>query len=99
MTMTLRQPYGVVALIIPWNVPCHFLAIKSAPALITGNTVVLKSSEKAPLAVARIAELIVEAGFPLGVFNLAMASPLVRSSPGIWMSARWASPVQAAPAR
>lgn len=70
VTMTLRQPYGVVALIIPWNVPVHFLATKSAPALITGNTVVLKSSEKAPLAVARIAELVVEAGFPPGVFNI-----------------------------
>ena len=70
VTMTLRQPYGVVAVIIPWNVPCHFLATKSAPALITGNTVVLKSSEKAPLAVARIAELAVEAGFPPGVFNI-----------------------------
>jgi aldehyde dehydrogenase (NAD+) len=70
LTMTLRQPYGVVALIIPWNVPCLFLSTKSAPALITGNTVVLKSSEKAPLAVARIAELVVEAGFPPGVFNI-----------------------------
>jgi aldehyde dehydrogenase (NAD+) len=70
VTMTLRQPFSVVALIIPWNAPCHFLASKSAPALITGNTVVLKSSEKAPLAVARIAELVVEAGFPPGVFNI-----------------------------
>jgi aldehyde dehydrogenase (NAD+) len=70
MTMTLRQPYGVVACIIPWNVPVYFMAAKSAPALITGNTVVLKSSEKAPLAVARIAELVVEAGFPPGVFNI-----------------------------
>lgn len=70
LTMTLRQPYGVVAAIIPWNAPCHFLGTKSAPALITGNTVVLKSSEKAPLAVARIAELVVEAGFPPGVFNI-----------------------------
>ncbi|GAB1315356.1 Aldehyde dehydrogenase domain-containing protein [Madurella fahalii] len=70
MTMTLRQPYGVVAVIIPWNAPVHFLASKTAPALITGNTVVLKSSEKAPLAVARIAELVVEAGFPPGVFNI-----------------------------
>ncbi|KAK4463596.1 putative aldehyde dehydrogenase [Cladorrhinum samala] len=70
VTFTLRQPYGVVALIIPWNVPVHFLATKSAPALITGNTVVLKSSEKAPLAVARIAELVQEAGFPPGVFNI-----------------------------
>ncbi|AEO63781.1 uncharacterized protein THITE_2109382 [Thermothielavioides terrestris NRRL 8126] len=70
VTMTLRQPYSVVAVIIPWNVPCHFLATKSAPALIAGNTVVLKSSEKAPLAVARIAELVKEAGFPPGVFNI-----------------------------
>ncbi|KAL2173317.1 aldehyde dehydrogenase domain-containing protein [Thermothelomyces heterothallicus CBS 202.75] len=70
VTMTLRQPYGVVALIIPWNAPVHFLGSKAAPALITGNTVVLKSSEKAPLAVARIAELVVEAGFPPGVFNI-----------------------------
>ncbi|KAK4187691.1 putative aldehyde dehydrogenase [Podospora australis] len=70
VTFTLRQPYGVVALIIPWNVPVHFLGGKAAPALITGNTVVLKSSEKAPLAVARIAELVKEAGFPPGVFNI-----------------------------
>jgi len=70
VTMTLRQPYGVVALIIPWNAPVHFFGSKAAPALITGNTVVLKSSEKAPLAVARIAELVVEAGFPKGVFNI-----------------------------
>ncbi|KAK4175474.1 putative aldehyde dehydrogenase [Triangularia setosa] len=70
VTMTLRQPFGVVALIIPWNVPVHFFASKSAPALITGNTIVLKTSEKAPLAVALIAELIKEAGFPPGVFNV-----------------------------
>ncbi|KAK1759957.1 aldehyde dehydrogenase [Echria macrotheca] len=70
VTMTLRQPYGVVALIIPWNAPVHFFASKAAPALITGNTVVVKSSEKAPLAIARIAELVVEAGFPPGVFNI-----------------------------
>ncbi|EAQ85518.1 hypothetical protein CHGG_09532 [Chaetomium globosum CBS 148.51] len=70
VTMTLRQPYGVVALIIPWNAPIHFLASKAAPALITGNTVVLKSSEKAPLSSARIAELVIEAGFPPGVFNI-----------------------------
>jgi aldehyde dehydrogenase (NAD+) len=54
MNFTLRQPYGVVAAIIPWNVPVLFLANKAAPALITGNTVVLKSSEKAPLTVSLI---------------------------------------------
>lgn len=51
INMTLRQPYGVVAAIIPWNVPLLFLASKLAPALTVGNTVVLKSSEKAPLTV------------------------------------------------
>ncbi|KAK3693132.1 aldehyde dehydrogenase domain-containing protein, partial [Podospora appendiculata] len=70
LTLTLRQPFGVAAVIIPWNNAVHFLVSKAAPALITGNTVVLKSSEKAPLAVALIAELVVQAGFPRGVFNI-----------------------------
>jgi aldehyde dehydrogenase (NAD+) len=51
VNMTLRQPYGVVAAIIPWNVPILFLSNKSAPALMAGNAVVIKSSEKAPLTV------------------------------------------------
>jgi aldehyde dehydrogenase (NAD+) len=51
VNVTLRQPYGVVAAIIPWNVPILFLASKAAPALMAGNTVVVKSSEKAPLTV------------------------------------------------
>ncbi|KAG5665477.1 hypothetical protein KAF25_009602 [Fusarium avenaceum] len=70
VTMTLRQPFGVVAAIIPWNASLLFFASKSAPALITGNTVVLKSSEKAPLGAAKFAELIHKAGFPPGVFNV-----------------------------
>lgn len=68
--MTLRQPFGVAAVIIPWNVPLLFFVKKAAPALIAGNTVVLKSSEKAPLVIARVAELVAEAGFPPGVFNV-----------------------------
>lgn len=51
INLTLRQPYGVVAAIIPWNVSLLFFAKKVAPALAVGNTVVLKSSEKAPLTV------------------------------------------------
>lgn len=51
VNMTFKQPYGVVAAIIPWNVPLVFFANKVAPALAAGNTVVLKSSEKAPLTV------------------------------------------------
>ena len=71
LTMTLRQPYGVVACILPWNAPVFFFASKAAPALITGNAVIIKSSEKAPLAVARIAALAAEAGlFPPGVLNV-----------------------------
>ncbi|KAF2640662.1 aldehyde dehydrogenase-like protein [Massarina eburnea CBS 473.64] len=70
LNMTLRQPYGVVAAIIPWNVPLLFLANKLAPALIVGNTVVLKSSEKAPLTSAHFAGLVQKAGFPPGVINV-----------------------------
>ncbi|KAK3402359.1 aldehyde dehydrogenase domain-containing protein [Sordaria brevicollis] len=70
VTMTLRQPFGVVACIIPWNAPVFFFAVKAAAALITGNTVVVKSSEKAPLAVAFASTLITQAGFPPGVFNV-----------------------------
>ncbi|EUC33930.1 hypothetical protein COCCADRAFT_36289 [Bipolaris zeicola 26-R-13] len=70
VNMTLRQPYGVVAAIIPWNVPLFFLVSKLAPALIVGNTVVLKSSEKAPLTSAKIAVLAKQAGFPPGVINI-----------------------------
>jgi aldehyde dehydrogenase (NAD+) len=53
VNMTFRQPFGVVAAIIPWNVPVLFFASKVAPAIAAGNCVVLKSSEKAPLTVGR----------------------------------------------
>lgn len=51
LNITVKQPFGVVACIIPWNAPCIFFSLKVAPALAAGNTVVLKSSEKAPLTV------------------------------------------------
>ncbi|KAL8354309.1 hypothetical protein RB601_003934 [Gaeumannomyces tritici] len=70
VSMTLRQPFGVVAAILPWNAPLPLFVSKVAPALITGNTIVVKSSEKAPLAVAKVCELIVDAGFPAGVVNV-----------------------------
>ncbi|CAI6329000.1 unnamed protein product [Periconia digitata] len=70
LNMTLRQPYGVVAAILPWNVPLLFFAKKVCPALIVGNTVVLKSSEKAPLTSAFVATLVQKAGFPPGVLNI-----------------------------
>ncbi|KAJ5930495.1 Retinal dehydrogenase 1 [Penicillium verhagenii] len=70
VNMTMKQPYGVVGAIIPWNVPVLFLISKSAPALMAGNTVVVKSSEKAPLTSAKVATLIEKVGFPPGVFNI-----------------------------
>ena len=60
----------MVGQIIPWNFPVMMLAWKLAPALATGNTVVLKPAEQTPLSALRIGELILEAGFPKGVVNI-----------------------------
>ena len=57
---TTRDPLGVVGAIIPWNAPLFLTAVKLAPALIAGNTVVLKSAEQAPLAVTRVVEIMQE---------------------------------------
>ncbi|GAD98969.1 hypothetical protein AN4054.2 [Paecilomyces variotii No. 5] len=70
LNITVKQPFGVVACIIPWNAPCIFFSLKVAPALAAGNTVVLKSSEKAPLTSIYLARLAAEAGFPPGVLNI-----------------------------
>ncbi|CRL17957.1 Aldehyde/histidinol dehydrogenase [Penicillium camemberti] len=70
LNLTVKQPYGVVALIIPWNFPLVMLAGKLAPALAAGNAVVLKSSEKAPLTSLYVAKLVEKAGFPPGVVNI-----------------------------
>jgi aldehyde dehydrogenase (NAD+) len=67
---TRLEPVGVVGQIIPWNFPMLMQAWKLAPALATGNTVVLKPAEQTPLSALRIGELIVEAGFPEGVVNI-----------------------------
>ena len=65
-----REPLGVVGAIVPWNFPLLMAAWKLAPALATGNSVVLKPSEKSPLSVIRLAEIAMEAGIPAGVFNV-----------------------------
>jgi len=67
---TRLEPVGVVGQIIPWNFPMLMQAWKLAPALATGNTVVMKPAEQTPLSALRIGELIVEAGFPPGVVNI-----------------------------
>lgn len=67
---TLREPVGVVGLIIPWNFPLLMACWKLAQALACGNTVLLKPAEETPLTALRLGELIQEAGFPDGVVNI-----------------------------
>lgn len=67
---TLRRPCGVVGAISPWNLPLYLLSWKVAPALATGNTVVAKPSELAPLTAYRLAEICAEVGLPAGVLNI-----------------------------
>ncbi|RMV49529.1 Aldehyde dehydrogenase protein [Pseudomonas syringae pv. helianthi] len=65
-----REPVGVVAAIVPWNFPLMMACWKLGPALSTGNSVILKPSEKSPLTAIRIAQLAIEAGIPAGVLNV-----------------------------
>jgi aldehyde dehydrogenase (NAD+) len=67
---TVPEPYGVVAVLIPWNGPVVSAGMKVAPALAAGNCVVLKPSELGPLAALRFAEICLEAGLPPGVLNV-----------------------------
>jgi aldehyde dehydrogenase (NAD+) len=69
-SLIVREPVGVVGAITPWNYPLHQIALKVAPALAAGCTVVLKPSEVVPLNAFVLAEIIEEAGVPGGVFNL-----------------------------
>lgn len=65
-----REPVGVVAAIVPWNFPLMMASWKLGPALATGNSVILKPSEKSPLTAIRVAQLAVDAGLPPGVLNV-----------------------------
>ncbi|NSL50589.1 5-carboxymethyl-2-hydroxymuconate semialdehyde dehydrogenase [Calidifontibacillus erzurumensis] len=67
---TLYKPLGVVGLITPWNAPFMLETWKVAPALATGNTVILKPAELSPLTANKLAEIIDKAGLPKGVFNV-----------------------------
>lgn len=71
---TLRKPLGVAALITPWNFPIAIPAWKMAPALVAGNTVVIKPASLAPLCAWRLVEAMHEAGAPAGVVNLITGS-------------------------
>jgi aldehyde dehydrogenase (NAD+) len=69
-TYTLREPVGVVGMIIPWNFPLLLASWKLGPALACGNTVVMKPAEQTPLTALRFGELVIEAGIPPGVINI-----------------------------
>ncbi len=69
-SLVVREPVGVVGAITPWNYPLNQIALKVAPALAAGCTVVLKPSEIAPFNAFILAEVIEQAGLPKGVFNL-----------------------------
>ena len=86
--LTLREPHGVVAGIIPWNYPLQILARVAGAALAMGNTLVVKPAEDASLTAIRMAELALEVGFPDGVFNVvtgygAEAGAALSGHPGV----------------
>jgi aldehyde dehydrogenase (NAD+) len=68
--MSVRMPVGIAGLITPWNFPMAIPSWKMMPALILGNTVVIKPSHETPLSVVRLVEVLVEAGLPPGVVNM-----------------------------
>ncbi|KIH96958.1 aldehyde dehydrogenase [Streptomonospora alba] len=69
-SLVVREPYGVVGAITPWNYPLHQIVLKAVPALAAGNTFVLKPTEVAPMAAYALTEALHDAGLPAGVFNL-----------------------------
>jgi aldehyde dehydrogenase (NAD+)/betaine-aldehyde dehydrogenase len=88
VSYTLREPVGVVGAIIPWNYPLMMAAWKVAPALATGNTLVLKPASATPLTALRLGELALEAGIPAGVLNVvpgpgAEVGEAIASHPGV----------------
>jgi aldehyde dehydrogenase (NAD+) len=70
LAMTVREPVGVVGIITPWNLPMLMPAWKLFPALVCGNTAVVKPAEDTPLSAVRLFEILEEAGLPPGVANL-----------------------------
>jgi aminomuconate-semialdehyde/2-hydroxymuconate-6-semialdehyde dehydrogenase len=70
LNYAVRKPLGVVAVIVPWNLPLLLLTWKVAPALACGNTVVVKPSEETPSSATLLAEVLDEAGLPAGAYNV-----------------------------
>ena len=85
-----RQPIGVIGGILPWNFPFFLIARKAAPALVTGNTIVIKPSEETPHNAVKFCELMAQTDLPPGVINMvhgrgATAGKALSSSPRIGM--------------
>lgn len=85
-----RRPIGVIGGILPWNFPFFLIARKAGPALVTGNTVVIKPSEETPHNAVKFCELLLELDFPPGLINVVhgrggTAGRALASSPGIGM--------------
>jgi aldehyde dehydrogenase (NAD+) len=74
LNYTLREPVGVVGMIVPWNFPLLLASWKIGPALAAGNTLILKPASNTPLTALKLAQLVLEAGFPPGVFNVVTGS-------------------------
>jgi gamma-glutamyl-gamma-aminobutyraldehyde dehydrogenase len=70
VALIVREPIGVVGLLVPWNFPAQMAAWKIAPALAAGNSIVLKPARQTSLSAIRMAQLATEAGIPAGVFNV-----------------------------
>jgi betaine-aldehyde dehydrogenase len=86
--MTLREPIGVVGLIVPWNFPLLMASWKLGPALAAGNTCILKPASLSPMTALRVGQLALEAGFPPGVLNVVTgpggtAGAAIAGHPGI----------------
>jgi betaine-aldehyde dehydrogenase len=86
--MTLREPIGVVGLIVPWNFPLLMASWKLGPALAAGNTCILKPASLSPMTALRVGQLALEAGFPPGVLNVVTgpggtAGAAIAAHPGI----------------
>lgn len=86
--LIVREPLGVVGLVLPWNFPMLMAGWKLGPALATGNSVVLKPSQLTTLTALRMAELAVEAGLPAGVFNVVTGSGDVGEALGLHRDVR-----------
>jgi betaine-aldehyde dehydrogenase len=85
---TLREPIGVVGLIVPWNFPMNMASWKLGPALAAGNAAILKPASYSPLTAIRLGELALEAGFPPGIVNIVTgpggtAGAAIAAHPGV----------------